>query len=234
MRPRKIVDPNFVVVSHKAKSKDEGAPARAAYVAWLGLGPSRTLGTVAALVNRELVTVKNWHRDFAWDERLRAHEGVIAAAVLEAERTMVVGRTVDWAMRRDVLRETEWELHLKCVAAAQKAFATFLAKDNPFATLGDISKLLEMASKLGRLASGLPTDRTDISLESGPIQIEVTSAIEKIYGKAVPGPVIDVALAPAELQQPRSSVPTTSDDPLWDERGSSMGGVGGGADVNAD
>jgi len=41
------------------------------------------------------------------------------------------------------------------------------------ATLGDIARILELASRLGRLASGLATDKTEITGEGGgPVLVE--------------------------------------------------------------
>jgi hypothetical protein len=85
-------------------------------------------------------------------------------------------------------------MHEKCIAAAKRALAAFLEKDKVYANLADISRVLEVASKLGRLASGMPTDRTELTGEDGgPIRVELSAALEKIYGE-----VVDVEAVPVK------------------------------------
>jgi hypothetical protein len=53
--------------------------------------------------------------------------------------------------------------------------------------------MLELASTLGRLATGMATNKTEITGEDGgPVRVEVTLALEKIYGEPLPGEVVDV------------------------------------------
>ena len=52
--------------------------------------------------------------------------------------------------------------------------------------MGDIARMLELASKLGRVASGLATDKTEITGDGdGPIRVELEAAMKKIYGEVV-------------------------------------------------
>ena len=49
-----------------------------------------------------------------------------------------------------------------------------------------MARILELASKLGRLASGLATDKTEVTGEDGgPIRVELAAALNKIYGEVV-------------------------------------------------
>lgn len=65
------------------------------------------------------------------------------------------------------------------------------------ATLGDVARALDLASKLGRLASGMPTDKTEITGEDGgPIRVELSAALNKIYGD-----VVDVQATPVPPSQ---------------------------------
>ena len=55
-------------------------------------------------------------------------------------------------------------------------------------TLEGIARLLELASKLGRLSCGMATDKTEVTGEDGgPIQVEFKAALKKIYGQPLPG-----------------------------------------------
>ena len=75
-----------------------------------------------------------------------------------------------------------------------------------YATLAEIAGLLELASKLGRLASGLPTDHTELTGEDGgPLRVELTAALNKIYGQPGPGEVVYVETVPARPALPEQS-----------------------------
>ena len=105
-----------------------------------------------------------------------------------ADREGPEPKSAEWLARQQKLRETEWAVHEKCIAAAERAFEAFMEKTKVYANLADIARILEVASKLGRLASGLATDKTEITgNDGGPIQIELNAALRKIYG-----PVVDV------------------------------------------
>src|SRR5262249_49372996 len=56
-----------------------------------------------------------------------------------------------------------------------------------------IARLMDLASRLGRLSSGMPTDRTEVKTEKKEtIRIELDAALDKVYGKPLPGEVVDV------------------------------------------
>ena len=118
-------------------------------------------------------------------------------AVVEREMTEVMARTKagEWAKRREKLLETEWEMHEKCIAAAKRALDAFLAREKVYANLADIARILEIASKLGRLAAGMATDKTEVSGEVDVnFRMEIEAAIKKVY--AEPEAVIDVEAVP--------------------------------------
>ena len=109
-------------------------------------------------------------------------------------------------IKQQELRETEWQVHLECVAAARRGLDSFMARPKAYATLAEIARLLELASKLGRLASGLPTDHTELTGEDGgPLRVELTAALNKIYGQPGPGEVVDVETVPARPALPEQS-----------------------------
>ena len=59
-------------------------------------------------------------------------------------------------------------------------------REKVYANLADISRMLEVASKLGRLATGMATDKTEVTGEDGgPIRIELEAALRKVYGGVV-------------------------------------------------
>jgi len=82
-----------------------------------------------------------------------------------------------------------------------------MEKDKVYANLADIARMLEIASKLGRLATGLGTDGDGRKADELPaIRVEVTVALEKIYGEPLPGEVVDVEVVsetPATTRETR-------------------------------
>lgn len=82
------------------------------------------------------------------------------------------------------LREQEWAIHDDCIRAGREALKRFHDNVRRGATLGDVSRIIEVASKMGRLASGMATDRTEITGEDGgPVQLELSAALNKVYGE---------------------------------------------------
>ena len=168
----------------------ESAKAFAAFSAYLGMGPERSLEAVARKFTKSSRLLKRWSAKYDWAGRVAAHAAHLAGVEREATEALARGKAAEWLTRQQSLRETEWEMHEKCIAAAKRALAAFLEKDKVYANLADISRVLEVASKLGRLASGMPTDRTELTGEDGgPVRVELSAALEKIYGE---GAVVDV------------------------------------------
>src|SRR5207237_5530921 len=115
------------------------------------------------------------------------------------------------------LREEEWEIHAECVRAGREALKRFHERGKG-ATLGDVARMLELASKLGRLASGMATDRTEVTGEDGgPVRVEFEAALKKVYG------VVDV----------ESETATPHPSPLLERGGEGIGSTGGGACATA-
>jgi hypothetical protein len=91
-------------------------------------------------------------------------------------------------------------MHEAAIAAAKKGLAAFMEKDKVYANLADIARMLEIASKLGRLATGLGTEGERRGGDDLPgLRVEVTVALEKIYGDAevaAPPAIVDVQTVP--------------------------------------
>ncbi len=90
----------------------------------------------------------------AW--RHTAHTSPSSSAKRLRRRRAARRRNGKAASRK--LRETEWAMHEAAIAAAKKGLAAYMEKDKVYANLADIARMLEIASKLGRLATGLGTE----------------------------------------------------------------------------
>lgn len=175
----------------------ESAKAFAAFSLYLSLGAERSLASVARKLAKSEQLVKRWSSKFDWANRVQAHAMHLAVVEREAQEALARGKAAEWLTRQNELREREWQMHERCIAAAERAFKAFMEREKVYANLADIARILEVASKLGRLASGMATDKTELTGEDGgPVRVEFTAALEKIYGQAEPAPTMDVEVVP--------------------------------------
>ena len=178
----------------RAKESDK---AFAAFSLYLSLGAERSTREVGKRLRKSEGLIERWSSRWQWVERVASHASHLAVVEREATEALARGKSAEWLTRQQTLRESEWEMHEKCIEAARKALEKFMEKDKVFATLADIARMLEVASKLGRLASGMATDKTEITGEDGgPIRVEITAALDKIYGKVVDAEVLDPRALP--------------------------------------
>jgi hypothetical protein len=76
-----------------------------------------------------------------------------------------------------------------------------MERSKVYANLADIARMLEVASKLGRLATGMRMDGQD-EKQAGTtvgVRVEVNLALEKVYGAPIAGEIIDVESQRTEL-----------------------------------
>ena len=80
------------------------------------------------------------------------------------------------------------------IALADEVIARWEKNKNKCGTLEGIARLLELATKMGRLAAGLPTEVKEVNTTmKATIDVEWEIAIRKAYGVAdKPAPVVDV------------------------------------------
>ena len=143
--------------------------------------------------------IERWAAKFDWRSRVAAHGAHLAIIEREAVEVMARGKAAEWEKRETQLRETEWSMHEAAIAAAKRGLAAYMDKDKVYANLADIARMLEVASKMGRLATGLDKSNGETADEPQTLRVEVTVALEKIYGQAEPAPtgeVVDVQTVP--------------------------------------
>ena len=172
----------------------ESAKAFAAFSVYLSLGPERSLAAVGQKLGKSMALLERWSALWRWLERAQTHAAHLAAVEREAIEALARGKAAEWLGRQQSLRETEWQMHEKCIEAARRGLKAFMEREKVYANLADISRMLEVASKLGRLASGMATDKTELTGEDGgPLRVELSAALAKVYGQAEPAShVVDV------------------------------------------
>ena len=105
---------------------------------------------------------------------------------------------MDWAERYAELRESEWKARAELVDLAWEVIRRWRSNPKRVGSLEGLARLLDLMSTLGRRACEVATERKEVSgPDGGPIRIEIEAALDKIYGKPLPGEVVDVQAAPA-------------------------------------
>jgi len=181
----------------------ESDKAFAAFKAYLDMGAERSVREVGERLGKSEGLIERWSAKFEWRSRVAAHAAHLAIVEREAIETVARGKAAEWEQRETQLRETEWAMHERAIAAAEKALNAFMDKDKVYANLADIARMLEIASKLGRLATGLGDGEARKDDDAPTMRVEVSVALEKIYGEPLPGEVaappaiVDVETVPA-------------------------------------
>lgn len=176
----------------------ESNKAFAAFSLYLNLGPERSLATVAQELHKSVTMLGRWSAKFDWPARVAAHGAHLAVVEREAIEAAARSKAAEWESREQSLRETEWAMHERAIAAAKRGLDAYMEREKVYANLADIARMLEIASKLGRLATGLGTDGERRKGDDLPaMRVEVTVALEKIYGEPLPIEVVDVEVARA-------------------------------------
>ena len=171
----------------------ESAKAFAAFSLYLSLGAERSTREVARKLAKSVTMIGRWSAKFGWTDRVAAYGAHLAVVEREAIQASARAKGPQWEAREQQLRETEWAMHERAIAAAKRGLDAYMEKDKVYANLADIARMLEIASKLGRLATGLGTDgdrRNGVDLPT--VRVEVSVALEKIYGEPLPGEVIEI------------------------------------------
>ncbi len=184
----------------------ESAKAFAAFSLYLSLGPQRSLAAVGEQLGKSKTLMERWSRKFGWPARVAAQAAQLAMVQREAVAAVARDKAAEWEVREQQLRETEWEMHEKAIAAAKRGLDAYMAREKVYANLADIARMLEVASKMGRLATGLDTERVALTGEGGgPIKVEFALALKKIYGQGN-GEIVDVEARPLERKKEMAGV----------------------------
>ena len=175
----------------------ESDKAFTAFATYLGLGPERSLNLAAKKLGKSKRLMEKWSKRFDWAARVQAHGAHLALVERETAEVLARAKGVDWVKRQEEQRAEEWQSRCELIETAREALRRWRAKPERCGSLEGIARLLELASKLGRLSSGMATDKTEVKAEvDGVVRIEIEAALDKIYGKPLVGEVVDVEAVP--------------------------------------
>ena len=173
----------------------ETEKAFAAFRIYLGLGAQRSVRVVSQHLGKSPCTIEKWATKWGWSRRVAEHGAHLAKLEREATSELARDKAALWVQRQEEQRDLEWALRNELVDAGRKVLKRF-TEEGKGATLGDVARALELATKLGRLSSGMATEKTEVTgQDGGPVQVELSvelkAALDRVYG-----PVIDVAPEP--------------------------------------
>jgi len=179
----------------------------AAFKTYLELGAQRSLATVADQHGKSKTMIERWSRRFDWPARVQAHAGHLAAVERQAIEGLALEKAVEWDKVHEALKIAEWQRHKKLIALADEVIARWEKNKNKFGTLEGIARLLELATKMGRLAAGLPTEVKEVNTTmKATIDVEWEIAIRKAYGQTESGlndgKIVDAEVVPAKEIKP--------------------------------
>jgi hypothetical protein len=170
----------------------ESDKAFAAFSLYLSEGPQRSLAAVAQKLNKSVTMLGRWSAKFDWSARVQAHAAHLAIVEREATEALTRGKAAQWVTRQEEHREEEWKMRSELIELAREAIARWKKAPQRCGTLEGIARLLDLASKLGRLSSGMPTDRTEVSGElTATLKLEFVQALDEVYGKTVDVEVVE-------------------------------------------
>ena len=163
----------------------------AAFSVYLGLGPERSLELVAQKLSKCSRVIKVWSSKYDWPARVAAHAGHMASVESQATEALTREKAVVWVKRQEEHKEEEWTLRGQLITASRKVLEKFMDGSRG-ATLGDVARALDLASKLGRLSSGMPTETVEQKTEVDVnFRIEVEAAVKRAFGDVVDVEVVE-------------------------------------------
>lgn len=164
----------------------ESPEAYAVFTEYLHLGDHRSLKAVAAKLSRQLSIIARWSKKWHWQERVtRWHEHLVDVRTKRIE-ILQEADAVDWVRRQKEHREKEYDLAQKGFEILRRWINELAKRKRVKMSAAEAAKLLDVCSRIGRLAAGMATNRDEISgIDGEPIKVEVLAAIAKVYGPAI-------------------------------------------------
>jgi hypothetical protein len=186
------------------KRPRESDKAFAAFSLYLSMGPERSLEAVGQKLDKSKVQMWKWSRKFDWVARVAAHSAHLARVEREATEALARGKAAEWLTRQQEQRDEEWRVRNEILELARLAIERFKEDGEKSGSLEGIARLMDLASKLGRLSSGLATAKAEVTGDGGrPMRVEFVAALKKIYGPAAAADlVVDVEVIPAPAALP--------------------------------
>ena len=167
----------------------ESDKAFAAFSLYLNMGPERSTKTVGKQLGKSAGLIERWCTKYDWPARVQAHGAHLALVERQATEAALRSKAAEWLTRQSEHRDEEWRVRGELLEAGREALRRWRANASRCGSLEGIARMLELASKLGRLASGMPTDHTEVTGEvTLSVDLEWEVALKKVYGRPAQPP----------------------------------------------
>ena len=187
----------------------EGSKAYAAFKTYLDMGSERSLALVAQKLDKSVTMLGRWSSRFDWPGRVAAHGAHLAAIERQAIEGLARDKAIDWHNVHEAQKIAEWKLRTEYYDLALEGIRRWKKNKKRVGSLEGLARLGEVFVKLGRLASGMPTEIKEVSGEfKATLSVEWEDALKKVYGGKKPaGVVVDaqVVSEPAALPAPAAA-----------------------------
>jgi hypothetical protein len=155
------------------------------FLSYFDMGQTRSFTKLAKLTGVNVKSIKSWATRFCWQERLRAYHTHLLRARLAMDTDARRNEAELRAERARLLEDAEWKVAEMLLRAAQNTLDLLIQSPGK-RTLTDVARAVEIASKLGRLATGGANEQVahagEVNLK---FQLEIEDAIRKVYGPIV-------------------------------------------------
>jgi len=184
-------------------SANESAKAFESFLCYFDIGQNRSFAKVVKLTGVHLNSVKQWAHRYGWCGRIRAYNTHLLRTRLAVETDARRNQAELRAQRALLFQDAEWKAAEKLLRASQNVLDLLVNTPPEKLSLSDVARALDIASKIGRLATGLATEQIAHGGEVNVnLQLEIETAIKKVYG-----PVVDVSPAAPDVSPLTSAGP---------------------------
>jgi hypothetical protein len=152
-----------------------------AFLAFFDLGHDRSLPALADHLGEKLDALKRWSSRFRWNVRIQQFQSGLLQQHAESDAANHARQAADWARRATLYREQEWEAAQKLDSAVRCFLDSFGDRELEKMTLGQVSRALQISSRLARHA--LAGDSSSETPALTPIQLEIAAALKKAYAE---------------------------------------------------
>ena len=166
------------------QAKGESDRAFEAFRAYLQLGPTRRLSTVARQVGAGLRTVERWAADFDWRGRIKTYTADAVADFAITEKAVQRDAFLDASARAKAFRDRQYALAEALLDTAERYLENLPLDDLDRLSFADACKAMEAASRLA-LQAGITSDSSLQSDATQSLRDQLTSLLDQAYGTPV-------------------------------------------------
>jgi hypothetical protein len=180
-----VAEPSATPCADNLPARHSETPrAYSAFMAFVELGRERSLQAVADKLNEELFTIKKWSSKYDWTARIQTFNSGLLAEQVQHRARLQRQSDQEWAERLDHLREQEWQVSQRLLAAARCFLESFGEDDLSRMTLAQVSRALNLSSTIARRALLGADPAEPLSNPAAPAtRPEVLDSIQRVYGR---------------------------------------------------